>query len=282
MTIIPLILALLILISIFLLYKYVVNKYNLIGVCMGHHMGDITENVFTNIIKGKIGSDLGVMKKIDRQLDVDIYRPFLELIKDQIIKYAHDNNVPYFKNSTPSWSCRGVIRDQMIPILKRQFGDFEPNIIKTMTMWNKMYSLNLKYITKPVIKYKHGIKIPYDPDMSDEIFWDPILIDYLHSNGSSMISNKSKNIFIQWLKIVKNSRKTQCDLNSNFFAFFDNISDHIYIINYRNIQRIPNIKSYSHLDDLLDEIENSDQFRIKHIKNKSILPNKIRLLQKYD
>jgi tRNA(Ile)-lysidine synthetase-like protein len=277
------------------LYKYVVDKYDLVGICMGHHMGDITENVFTNIIKGKIGPDLGVMKKSDNMLDVNIHRPLLDLIKDQIFEYAHNNGIPYFKNSTPPWSCRGVIRDQMIPILKAQFGDFEPNIIKTMIMWNKMYEINYKYITKPfidsVIKFKHGIKIRYNVDMTDDIFWDPILIEYLHSNSTHMISTKSKNIFIQWLKTVKTNSKNQCDLNSKFFAYFDAKSDFVYIINYEDICQMQNISLYSNLDDLLNEqnqnyVELDDYTKITKItkttkttkKKKNNLPQKIKKL----
>lgn len=55
------------------LYRYAIINDDLIGMCMGHHMGDITENVFTNMIKGKSTDNLGQMKKLDNQLDVDIH-----------------------------------------------------------------------------------------------------------------------------------------------------------------------------------------------------------------
>ena len=138
------------------LYKYVSDKENLIGVCMGHHMGDITENVFTNIIKGRSIGDLGVMKMSDYQYDVKIHRPFLNLIKSNIFEYAHKYSIPYFKNSTPVWSCRGVLRDQVIPILQKQFGDFEPNIIKFMNACDEMANLNQKYVLEP---FYNSIKI---------------------------------------------------------------------------------------------------------------------------
>ena len=47
----------------FNLYKHVCEIEDLYGICIGHHMGDITENVFTNIIKGRINEDLGQMKQ---------------------------------------------------------------------------------------------------------------------------------------------------------------------------------------------------------------------------
>jgi len=272
------------------LYKYVSEKHNLIGICMGHHMGDITENVFTNIIKGKIGPDLGVMKKIDEQLDVQIHRPLLDLIKDQIFSYAKNYQTPYFKNSTPAWSCRGVIRDKMMPILKAQFGDFEPNIIKTMNMWNKMYELNYKYITKPfidsIIKFKHGLKIPYNFDMTDDIFWDPLLIDLLHSNGYPMISTKSKNIFLSWLRGLNNFNKDktnlQCDLNTIFYAYYNSATNHVYIINNKTIEQIPkaDLIKYNNLDHIMSETNLTEEVISDKKRKKLKLPQKIKNLLK--
>lgn len=131
----------------------------------------------------------------------------LDLIKDHIFTYAHKYSIPYFKNSTPIWSCRGVLRDQIMPILKHQFGDFEPNIIKMMNTCIEMSQLNTTYIIQPylnsVIKFKHGIKIKYNPDLIIGIVWDKILLDLFHSNGYRMISTKSKIGFFNWLKIFK-------------------------------------------------------------------------------
>ena len=280
----------------FNLYKFVCdklasNKQDLVGICMGHHMGDITENVFTNIIKGRTISDLGVMKKTDNQLDVQIYRPLLDLIKDQIFSYANTNKIPYFKNSTPSWSCRGVIRDKMIPILKAQFGDFEPNIIKMMNTCTKMASLNHKYIIKPfidsVIKLKHGIKVPYNFDMSDDIFWDPILIDLLHSNGYPMISTKSKNIFLSWLRGLNNfnhNKTNLChDLSSIFYAYYNSETNNVYIINNHSIKQIPKTDLVRYgklsLDKILSESGISEE--VNHDKRKKIrLPQKIKDMMK--
>jgi tRNA(Ile)-lysidine synthetase-like protein len=272
------------------LYKYVSDKYGLVGFCMGHHMGDITENVFTNIIKGRSVSDLGVMKKSDIQLDVQIHRPLLDLIKDQIFSYAKNCQIPFFKNSTPPWSCRGVIRDKMIPILKAQFGDFEPNIIKMMNTCSKMADLNNKYVIQPfidsVIRFKHGIKVPYNYDMTDDIFWDPILIDLLHSNGYPMISTKSKNIFLSWLKVLnifdKDKTNLQCDLNSIFYAYYNSATKHVYIINNKTIEQIPkaDLIKYNNLDEIMSETNLTEEVISDKKRKKLKLPQKIKNLLK--
>ena len=44
-------------------YKYAIQKYNLSGICLGHHKDDLIENVFMNFAKGKNILDLFVMEE---------------------------------------------------------------------------------------------------------------------------------------------------------------------------------------------------------------------------
>ena len=52
------------------------------------------------------------------QNGVDIWRPLLGMDKKDILDFAHKFGVPYFKDSTPSWSCRGKLRSSLIPLLQ--------------------------------------------------------------------------------------------------------------------------------------------------------------------
>ena len=244
----------------FNLYSYVIEKHNLIGICIGHHLGDITENVFTNIIHGKSFDNLGVMKISDVQENVNIFRPMLNQTKNDIIKYANMYQIPYFKNSTPEWSCRGVIRDQMIPILNKQFGNFEPNIRKLMDTCKEMADLNNKYIIQPYLDkikiYNDNIalRIDYNEDLILDTIWSKILIKFTHVNGYHMISNRSKNGFLQWLK---NKNHTQYDLSKHIFAYRTNngIHKYIYLIDYKKIIKrstLIDISQFHNLENLLD------------------------------
>lgn len=218
----------------FNLYKYAVEHEKLIGICLGHHMGDVVENVLTNMIKGKSIENLGMMKEIDFQNDVNIFRPMLEQNKKDIFEYALEFGIPYFKNSTPVWSCRGVIRDEVIPKLKDQFGEFESNMIIMAEKCKTMYSLGYKYAIEPyissIVKFKYGIRIDYNNDFNLDIVWDIILLEYFHSNGYPMISSKSKNGFIKWLSSLGSS---QYELCSSHFAYYDK---YIYIIDFDKIK----------------------------------------------
>lgn len=241
----------------FNLYKYVVEREKLEGVMLGHHSGDIVENVFTNIIKGRSLNDIIVMHDIQEQNNITIIRPFIKLKKDDIIEIAHCNNIPYFLNSTPSWSCRGVLRDNVIPVLKKQFGDFENNIIKfteSCSNYTKFYDENINHKIKETIM-SYGSKIEYNKDIINSEIIENILLNTMHRNGYHMVSHKLKKNLLLWL----NSNKiNQIDLGKNMFCYYRN--NYIYFVNYMKI-----INDKPLQDKLLKEFDNYLAPKIKNI-----------------
>jgi tRNA(Ile)-lysidine synthase TilS/MesJ len=223
----------------FNLYKYVVDIEGLEGICMGHHSGDIVENVFTNMIKGRNISDLTVMKEEQNMYDVIIFRPLLSLTKDNIYDMAHANNIPYFLNTTPTWSCRGVLRDQVIPILKKQFGNFEQNIIK-MTQSCEYYTSyhdNMMQKTKDsleIVSMEYATRMKYSTDIVNMILLENILLDIMHGNKYPMISHKSRDNLMTWLK---GDMKSMLDLSGTMFCYHGTkyLKGYIYFVNYKKI-----------------------------------------------
>ena len=45
---------------------------------------------------------------------VTVLRPLLEHEKPEIYDFSHKYGVPYFKDSTPSWSTRGKLRNNLV------------------------------------------------------------------------------------------------------------------------------------------------------------------------
>ena len=217
----------------FKLYKYVMEKEKLDGVCLGHHKGDIVENVFTNMIKGR-SSDLMVMKMNQEILGVELFRPLLQYTKDQIYSYAHENNIPYFLNTTPIWSCRGVLRDQVMPILKKQFGDFENNIIKFAESYNLIVE-NSKHVSYQRKDYEYGVVIDSIDNNKDNL--KTLVISIMHNSGYHMISNKSLDSLYKWLQTDKMS---QVFISKDMFCYYGHQSKKLYFINYTLLQNSKN------------------------------------------
>ena len=104
-------------------YQKLIKEHNLPGVLVAHHKDDIIENIFTNMLKGQNILDLEVMKPLNNIKGVSIFRPFLSFYKSDIYDFAHKYNVPYFKDTTPTWSKRGQMRNLVFPLLRSVFGD---------------------------------------------------------------------------------------------------------------------------------------------------------------
>jgi tRNA(Ile)-lysidine synthase TilS/MesJ len=68
---------------------------------LGHHRGDLRENVLSNAHKGCGPLELSGMTAVSKNDGVAIYRPLLPLEKASIFDYAHKFGVPYFKGKLP-------------------------------------------------------------------------------------------------------------------------------------------------------------------------------------
>jgi len=64
---------------------------------------------------------------------------------------------------------------------------------------------------------------------------DKILIKITHSNGYNMISSKSKNNLMNWLKSINSNsyQIPQYELNKGFIAYYEN--EFIYFINHSKL-----------------------------------------------
>ena len=93
------------------------------AVFFGHHKGDVQENVISNVMRGGGLLELGGMTPASTVNHVRIWRPMLSLGKEDVYTHAHAYGVPYFKDSTPEWSTRGKLRNQVQPLLEDVYGE---------------------------------------------------------------------------------------------------------------------------------------------------------------
>lgn len=104
-------------------YKILIEKHTLDGVYLAHHNDDVIENIFNNIMKNNHYEDLSVIKSENTINNIRVFRPFIGLHKDSILDYAIKFRVPYFKDTTPLWSCRGKMRRNIFPNLEDCYGN---------------------------------------------------------------------------------------------------------------------------------------------------------------
>ena len=92
---------------------------------------------------------MAVLKKDNVINGVRILRPFIGIKKDVIMHYANKYNVPYFKDTTPNWSCRGMMRNDIFPNCKKCYGvGFESNLLKFAEEVKEMNNMALIIMKK--------------------------------------------------------------------------------------------------------------------------------------
>jgi tRNA(Ile)-lysidine synthase TilS/MesJ len=118
-------------------------------VALGHNMCDCVENIFTNIsnncgfdnLKGMtvMSEKVFTNSNISVSQAINIFRPLLTVSKDSIRYYASVNNISHLQNSTPVWSQRGKLRNNVISVIEKWDKRFIPNLIKLATQNSEIY-----------------------------------------------------------------------------------------------------------------------------------------------
>lgn len=178
-------------------YKKIIEENGLskeCGVFVGHHKDDLIENIFTNSMKGGNLLDLEVMKSESNIHGINLYRPFLSFRKSVIYDFAHKFNVPYFLDTTPKWSRRGKMRNEIFPLLDSVFGMDWHNKLKMLgdqsNEWGDYFS---KYVISPWLEEvsigSRGIIIPIKSQ--PKLIYSNVILKSLHNLGEPMIRRTS-------------------------------------------------------------------------------------------
>jgi tRNA(Ile)-lysidine synthase len=112
-------------------------------IVVAHHMGDVAETIFINMLRGTGLRGLSGIAEIAGR----IIRPFLAWGRDDILYYLRSKNVEYCNDSTNDTTdyVRNKIRHNIIP----HFQDINPSFLKTMfENSQRMAEAELLYLAK--------------------------------------------------------------------------------------------------------------------------------------
>ena len=238
-------------------YKRVLKDISGRGVMFGHHCGDVQENVISNFFKAN--SNLSGMQSTGVVNGVQIWRPLLLYRKENIIEFAHQFGVPYvrehtskyfktpsppppspllspspplthihththnryFKDTTPEWSTRGKMRNQLIPLLKDMFG---PGVLSKLSILandsDATNSMVEEYMFDPLMRLVVRSSVCVRLDCREYlnrpvVFWKEILKRIFHSMKTSCPTNRAIGMFFETLRppVVKKTRKKRRSRN---------------------------------------------------------------------
>lgn len=132
-------------------FKKIANKYQAKYILLAHHANDNLETILMRLLKSSSLKGYGGIEKASDVEDYTIYRPLLNISKDEIINYAQDNNITYFEDKSNGENdyTRNRIRHQIIPLLIEE----NPNIYQAVNNYsNTIFSAN-KLLEKVKVEF---------------------------------------------------------------------------------------------------------------------------------
>ena len=190
---------------------------------LGHHKDDIVENIFNNVSRGRSIMDLTVFKMETDMFGSKLFRPMLDVHKSVILQFASDYGVPYFKDTTPDWSLRGIFRKQTLPLLEKTYSNFVQNMLNISRQsdeWNELVQYKIVEPFLKTIEYNPPLPNAHMPNaylsnpnnyanvamfdfqdhqFSPMCFWTIVLQHIFHRYDKPSPSRKAIQIFIKYL-----------------------------------------------------------------------------------
>jgi len=208
-------------------YKEEGLKYGFPAVLLGHHHGDVQENVITNLMRG---ANLLSVNGMDDKGVVDgvrIWRPMLSHVKDDVFDFAHKYGIPYFLDSTPTWSTRGKLRNQLVPLLEDMFGvGFLRNVTMIGENSEQLSSMVNQSIFKPFWEATKmsdiGCYVDYSAFIAQPIFfWKQVIRETCHGVGTSMMKERSVRMLLSRIKRERTSKDGWMSLKKENATFIE-------------------------------------------------------------
>ena len=188
-------------------YKEVLSAENLDStILIAHHKDDIVENIFANVCRGRYILDLSVIKDRSNLNDVTIVRPMIEYYKSSIDEYAHDNQIPYFKDTTPNWSIRGKYRKNIYPLLEDAFSsNIKKNLLSLSEQSHEWNDLVMSEIVQPFLDkinmYTTYCTFNVEHYLNKPLcFWTIIIMKIFHHYGKKCPSRRGIQTFMNSIK----------------------------------------------------------------------------------
>ena len=112
-------------------------------IILGHNLDDCMENIINNIKKNINYNNLKGMEIFNQEKDNDvcIFRPLLDVKKQEILEFAHKHNIPYVYDSTSSLCERGKLRDKFIPFINNYDKNIYSGLIELSNNYYEIYKI---------------------------------------------------------------------------------------------------------------------------------------------
>lgn len=129
-----------------------------------HHQNDQAETVFMRLARGTSISGLRAIRKIRHD---GVYRPFLEISREELQNYANENQLSWREDSSNQNTNfrRNKIRHQLFPIFEKEIPEFSKQLQTLSSLAEKAYNKIVLICSnefEPLILPKEKWPFPYE------------------------------------------------------------------------------------------------------------------------
>lgn len=112
----------------YLAFRDLKKEENADAIAIAHHLDDQLETIFQKILRGAGMESWRGMEAWDGEL----FRPLLNLSKDDLLDYASEKNIPYRLDATNEEStyARNFLRNSWFPLMEELFPGWKKNVLK--------------------------------------------------------------------------------------------------------------------------------------------------------
>lgn len=201
------------------------KKYQAQYILTAHHLDDQAETIILRLIQGSNLYGYGGISKLTPYQDIYLYRPLLEVSRQEIDDYIKTNNITFFEDESNATNhyLRNRIRHQILPLLKQE----NPSILECLNNFSNICKDSFAYIREESLKYlkKENYEISRPTFLPLHQALQKDIICYLLELNNLRASTRQINKILALIK----STKPQFDYNLGNKLFLSRRYDQIKI-----------------------------------------------------
>ena len=192
----------------YLFFKDVIDKYQADYLLTAHHATDDLETILMRLIKGSsLKGYAGIMEDAEFH-HIYIYRPLLNVSKNDIMQYAKEHNIMYYNDESNISDdyLRNRIRHSIIPIIEEE----NPSIYKNIADYKEHINESNNFLFEKINNF-----INHKVSLNNNIYSFKIE-DFLKESDYLQVQilfellkplKLSKNLILELIKQIKNNKK---------------------------------------------------------------------------
>lgn len=191
-------------------------KYKAKYILTAHHQNDNLESIMINFIKGSNLYGYGGISKLVKYKDIFIYRPLLDISRNDIKDYCDENKIIYFEDESNAKDkyLRNRIRHLITPILEKE----NPNLYQAIKQYSTILKESFAYIRRNSLQYlnEHKTNIILSSFKDLDVILKKDILNYLLEEHNL---NSNYNLISDLLRIIENDKPQATYTLSNNYLF---------------------------------------------------------------